>query len=376
MSGIYIHIPFCKQNCHYCDFHFSVSLKDKDALLKALKKELILRKDELIDPVKTIYFGGGTPSILSYDELASLFKTIHENYTIQDKVEVTLEANPDDLTTLFVKDLTKLGVNRLSIGVQSFHDADLQFMNRAHTSIEAINAIKTAQDKGITNITIDLIYGVPDMNLARWENNLNTFSSLHIPHLSSYALTVESGTVLAYAIQKKKVKPINEQQAKAHFDLLRVYMKKQDFIHYELSNFAIKGFLSKHNSSYWKGKQYVGIGPSAHSFNLQSRSWNIANNKKYINSLKNNQLPSEVENLTKTMRYNEYIMTGLRTMWGVNIKRIKNEFGVLYSNYFKSVVKTHLLNNNIHRIDGDKYIISQEKLFLVDGIIADLFFVN
>jgi oxygen-independent coproporphyrinogen-3 oxidase len=326
LSGLYIHIPFCKQKCNYCDFHFSVSVKNKDALLDALKNELIIRKNELNTPIETLYFGGGTPSFLSYDELASLFEIVFSNYQINYDAEITLEANPDDLNLTFLKDLKKLKINRLSIGVQSFYDADLQFMNRAHSAKQAISSIKNAQDIGITNLTIDLIYGIPGLTKEKWESNLNTFLSLQIPHLSSYALTVEAKTVLAHAIKNKKIKPLDEHLAKQHFDLLKKVMSENDYMHYELSNFAKKGFLSKHNTSYWKGKQYLGIGPSAHSYNLKSRSWNIANNSKYIKALENNTLPRETENLTESMRYNEYIMTGLRTIWGVNLKLVKENY--------------------------------------------------
>jgi len=376
LAGLYIHIPFCKQKCNYCDFHFSVSLKNKAELIEALKKELILRKDEVQESVETIYFGGGTPSIFMYDELAGIFEVIQANYSINPKAEITLEANPDDLSLKYLKEIKNLNFNRLSIGVQSFFDADLQFMNRAHTAKEAVFAIENAKELGFQNLTIDLIYGVPNMSLDRWKQNLELFSSLDIPHLSSYALTVEAKTVLAYAIKKKKIKPLDDELAKIHFEFLVDFMKEHSYIQYELSNFAKKGSESKHNTSYWQGKKYLGFGPSAHSFNTTSRSWNVANNSKYIKSLRAGELPSEIEELSKSMQYNEYIMTGLRTIWGVDTNKIKIDFGDQYLSYFNSRNKKYLEKQILYLIDENRVGVHPKKFFLVDGIIADLFCVD
>ncbi|MEN8193140.1 MAG: radical SAM family heme chaperone HemW [Bacteroidota bacterium] len=376
MSGLYIHIPFCKQKCNYCDFHFSVSLRSKEALLEAIKKELVLRKDELKEPIQTIYFGGGTPSLLNISELQDLFKVIHKNYIIDENAEITLEANPDDLSSSYLNVIKKIGVNRLSVGVQSFFDEDLLFMNRSHTSEQSIRAIKEAQSIGFKNITIDLIYGIPGLTPEKWQKNLTIFLELKIPHLSSYALTVEPKTALAHQIKTKKIKALDEKQAKVHFDYLVKFMKQHNYLHYELSNFAKKGFLSKHNTSYWQGKPYLGIGPSAHSYNTSERSWNIANNARYIKSLNKGSLPYQIEELTPSMRYNEYIMTGLRTMWGIDMDKIKHDFDEKYYSYFNKAIQTHLSKNTLQLIENSRVVVAPESLFLVDGIIADLFWVG
>ncbi len=376
MSGLYLHIPFCKQKCNYCDFHFSVSLRNKEALVNAIEKELVLRKNEFNEQIHTIYLGGGTPSILTIDELKGIFKCIHSNYSVAKNAEISLEANPDDLSKSYIKGLKKLGINRLSIGVQSFFDSDLHFMNRAHTSYEAIKAIKDAQDVGVENITIDLIYGIPGLSPAKWQKNLDTFLALDIPHLSSYALTVEPKTVLAHQIKSKKIEALDDELAKAHFDVLLSFMKGNEYLHYELSNFAKEGFLSKHNTSYWQGKSYLGIGPSAHSYNQKSRSWNVANNVAYINTLKEGIRPNKVEYLTMSMRYNEYIMTGLRTMWGISLDTIKKNFGQKYSSYLVKNIQKYLQKGALELVNKNRVVVKTEKFFLVDGIISDLFWVE
>ncbi len=376
MAGLYIHIPFCKQKCHYCDFHFSVSLRNKSALLEALKKEIVLRKNELDETIETIYFGGGTPSLLTVDELGDIFNTINVNYNIVKEAEITLEANPDDLSKAFLTNLKKVGFNRLSIGVQSFFDGDLQFMNRAHTSKEAFDTIKQAQDVGFKNISLDLIYGIPGLSLDKWQQNLETFLSLDIPHLSSYALTVEPKTALAHFIKSKKIEPLDEDLAKAHFDILKEFMKANNFEHYEVSNFAKKDFLSKHNTAYWKGKSYLGIGPSAHSFHTNSRSWNISNNSKYIKAIHENTLPNEVENLSISMRFNEYLLTGLRTSWGIDLKKVKKNFGLQYYDYLMKGCQKHIKNGHLQLAVTELLKVNPESFFLIDGIIADLFWTD
>lgn len=376
MAGLYIHIPFCKQKCHYCDFHFSVSLRSKDVLLAAINKEILLRKDELNEPIESIYFGGGTPSLLSKLELSEVLKSIYANYKVAAIAEITLEANPDDLSQTFLQDLYDLGFNRLSIGVQSFFDADLQFMNRAHTAKEANSSIKMAQKVGFKNITIDLIYGIPGLTEKKWQQNLDTFLSLDIPHLSSYALTVEPKTALAHFIKSKKIAPLDDNLAKAHFEKLKEFMKKHHFMHYEVSNFAKDGWLSKHNTAYWLSKSYLGIGPSAHSFNQNTRSWNVANNARYISALNENKLPNEVENLTTSMRYNEYIMTGLRTIWGVDLNEVKQEFGIKFYDYLLQSSQKHLKNQHLQITPTNCLVVLPQSFFLIDGIIADLFWVD
>ncbi|MDP3353487.1 MAG: radical SAM family heme chaperone HemW [Flavobacteriaceae bacterium] len=374
MAGIYLHIPFCKQACFYCDFHFSVSLKNKDPLLKSLETELVLRKDYLQNsPIETIYFGGGTPSLLSADEIWRLFDVISKNYNLSSDIEFTLEANPDDLTTQKVKELSHTPINRFSIGIQSFFDEDLKFMNRAHTASEADASVKIVQDAGYENITIDLIYGIPNMSADKWKENLNKLFELDVPHLSCYALTVEEKTALNHLIKTNKYPAVSDELAYEHFQILVQETIQQNFIQYELSNFGKEGYFSKHNSSYWMGKSYLGIGPSAHSFNGNSRSWNIANNPKYIKSLSKNELPITTEILTKTNQFNEYLMTGLRTIFGVSLSEIEIRFGLDYKNHLLKQVEKQLNLKQVEIKNNIIYITSKGR-FLTDAILADLFF--
>jgi len=346
-------------------------------LLEALGKELELRKNEAKgEVIETIYFGGGTPSILSYDELVAIFEIIQQNYIISKNAEITLEANPDDLSEAFLKDIKKLGFNRLSIGVQSFFDTDLQFMNRAHTAKESYVSIQKAKKIGFNNISIDLIYGVPNLSNINWKKNLDLFLELEIPHLSSYALTVEPRTVLAHKIKTQTIKPLNDFLAKTHFEILIKTMDQNSIRQYELSNFAIQGFESQHNTSYWKGRKYIGIGPSAHSYNQVSRSWNVSNNAKYIKSLEAGKLPSQSELLSVTMQYNEYIMTGLRTIWGIDLTKIKHTFGDKYYVYCLQQIKKYIEKKQILYIDTNRVVVSKNSLFIVDGIISDLFWID
>ena len=376
MSGIYIHIPFCKQACHYCDFHFSTSLKKKGGMLAALVKELQLRKEELQgQPIETIYFGGGTPSLLSVSELQLLLDTIHKNYRVIENPEVTLEANPDDLSKQQISDYKQTQINRLSIGIQSFFEDDLRSMNRAHNEKEARECLSLAT-KHFDNITIDLIYGIPNMNLEKWDQNLQTAFAYGVPHISSYALTVEPRTALDSFVKNGTYPPMDEALALQHFEHLVSETQKQGFVHYEISNFGKENYFSRHNTSYWQGKSYIGIGPSAHSFNGKQRSWNVANNTKYIKSLEVSELPGEVEILSDKDRFNEYIMTGLRTVWGVSLNKVATEFG--------STFKETLLKNAIPFIENGTLTISVEQeilittqkgKFLVDGIASDLFMI-
>lgn len=329
MAGIYIHIPFCKQACTYCNFHFSTTLNLKDDVLKAIMHELEMQKNYLQSaPIETIYFGGGTPSILSGDEISRIFEHIYKLYPIEQLKECTLEANPDDLNPNYLKALRSTPINRFSIGTQSFRDADLQYMNRAHDAQEADYAIKAAQDAGFPNITIDLIYGTPGLTDADWKYNLAQVAALQIPHFSSYALTVEEGTALASNIKKKKTAPVDAEQAAGQFEILMEQAEVMGYDHYEISNLAKPGKYAVHNTNYWRGLPYLGIGPSAHSFDGKSRRWNIANNALYTKSiLLNNELSYEEEKLTPTEHLNEYIMTSLRTMWGCDLQKIRNEWG-------------------------------------------------
>ena len=385
-GAIYIHIPFCKQACHYCDFHFSTSMKKKEEMVLAIAKEIQLRKSELLDcarsdkndaefwQVETIYFGGGTPSVLTTEEIEFLIAEVYQHYSVVENPEITLEANPDDLTSERIVELSKSPINRLSIGIQSFFEADLTMMNRAHNSVEAQKCLELATQY-FDNISIDLIYGIPGMSNEQWQQNIETALRFGVPHISSYALTVEPKTALNALIQKGKIDAPKDEVAEAHFQILVETLEKNGFIHYELSNFGKENYFSKNNSAYWLGKKYIGIGPSAHSYDGISRSWNVANNALYLKAIQQNQLPNEKEILSTADRYNEYIMTGLRTIWGVALDRIKKEFGQPYLDYLikqsEKFVKDELLaiENNILKP-------TSKGKFLTDGIASDLFYIN
>jgi len=377
MAGIYIHIPFCKQACHYCDFHFSTTLKRKEDLIKAIGKELFLRKEEITEPIETIYFGGGTPSLLTIEELRFLIKEVYKYFEVIDNPEITLEANPDDLTIQQINDLTETKINRLSIGVQSFFEEDLKLMNRAHNADEAKNCIKEAT-KHFDNITIDLIYGIPGMSNERWKENLKIALDFGIPHISSYALTVEPKTALEKFIKTGKIPPVEESVSHNHYLILLEEMEKAGFVNYEFSNFGKEDYFSKANTGYWQGKPYLGIGPSAHSFNGKERSWNVSNNIKYIKSISENILPIEREILSVTDRYNEYIMTGLRTMWGVSLQKVADNFGEKYVDYLLKQAEKPIGEGLIEilPIRNDKTLmITKKGKFLSDGIASNLFYV-
>jgi oxygen-independent coproporphyrinogen-3 oxidase len=375
MSGIYIHIPFCKQACHYCDFHFSTNLKKKDEMVLALAKEIEMRKSEFQDEiVETIYFGGGTPSILQITDLRFLIDSVYKNYKVVENPEITVEANPDDLTENRIVELSKNKVNRLSIGIQSFFEDDLQLMNRAHNVEEAKKCLEIATQY-FNNISIDLIYGVPEMSNEKWLQNIETALSFGVPHISSYALTVEPKTALHSFIQKGIIPPPDDEVAQEHFQILVDKLSENGFIHYELSNFGKENYFSKNNSSYWLGKKYIGIGPSAHSYDGKNRGWNVSNNSLYIKSIQENKLPIEIETLTKTDRYNEYIMTGLRTIWGVSLARIEQEFGKNYLDYLNQQA-AKFIEDHLLFIDDNILRTTKKGKFLSDGIACDLFLLN
>lgn len=375
MGGIYIHVPFCKQACHYCDFHFSTSLKKKDEMIFSLRKELNLRRKEFeSEKVETIYFGGGTPSVLEVEEIVLLINEVKKLYDVIEEVEITLEANPDDLDLQMIQKLAKTPVNRLSIGIQSFFDEDLKIMNRAHNAKDAEESILNAK-KYFDNITIDLIYGMPNMSIERWKENIFKALSFHVPHISSYALTVEHKTALETFINKGKIIPLAEEIVSEHFYSLVEILEQNGFVHYELSNFGKPTFFSKNNSAYWQGKKYIGIGPSAHSFDGKTRSWNVANNAVYIKSLKENKLPLEKEELTLNDQYNEYVMTGLRTIWGVSLDLISEKFGKKFIDHILKESEFHLQEGRLILEDGVLKTTHKGK-FLCDGIASDLFFIN
>lgn len=373
MAGIYIHIPFCKQACHYCDFHFSTSLQHKQALVDAICKEIELRKDYLdTKELSSIYFGGGTPSLLGKDELDSILNTIRKFFTILPDAEITLEANPDDLTQQKTDELKAAGINRLSIGIQSFLDEHLTLMNRSHNSAQAIEGVKNAQRSDINNISIDLIYGLPNLTIEKWEHNLQQAFSLNVQHLSAYCLTVEKKTALNHFIQNKTITLPEEPIVLEQFNMLMEQSAKHGFIHYEISNFCQEGMYAKHNSSYWKNANYLGIGPSAHSYNGNSRQWNGSNNALYIKGIEENKPAFEKEILSDADKFNEYIMTGLRTIWGIDLSFIKHTYG-------EEILKSMLTETNPYIKDGyvqqnkETVTLTHKGKFIADKIASDLF---
>ena len=375
MSGIYIHIPFCKKACHYCDFHFSTSFKHKDQMINSLKHEILIRNRELKDEkIESIYFGGGTPSVLNIREINSLIETVYDNYLVNDSVEITLEANPDDLTDEKILELFNSRVNRLSIGVQSFFEKDLKLMNRSHTSNQAMNCIKSAV-KYFDNISVDLIYGIPGLDNSRWKENIEILISHNISHISAYALTVEPKTALKKYIDNGIIAPIDDSQSQEQFHILLDVLEDHNYENYELSNFAKNNLYSVNNSAYWTRKKYIGIGPSAHSFNGNNRFWNIKNNLKYIESIKNNIIPNEKEVLSAIDKFNEMVMFGLRTSKGISFTDIENEFGSIYKNKLINNSQNHIANELL-LIKNDFLYITRKGKFLSDGIASDLFMLN
>lgn len=374
MAYLYIHIPFCKKKCSYCNFHFSTSLKQKDEMILAILKEIRLRKKEIKNPLNTIYFGGGTPSILSEKELNLIFDEIYKLFKTSDNPEITLEANPDDLDKEYLSILKKSPVNRLSIGVQSFFDSDLELMRRIHNGKMSENAIKEAHNHGFKNITIDLIYGSPTTTHKMWEENLQKTIELNIPHISSYALTVEPKTILQHQIVHQKTENIDEDKQQLQFNFMVDFLTKNGFKHYEISNFGKPDYISRHNSSYWLGKTYLGIGPSAHSFDGKNRSWNINNNTKYLKAIKGNQLPLEIEYLTEKDRINELSMLGIRTEYGINLEKINSEFSEKLVTAWMNLMEKQLHENKLYLEDNRVYL-SPNYRFFADGIASELFIV-
>lgn len=372
MSGLYVHIPYCAKLCYYCDFHFSLNLKTRKDFVDAVCKELQLRKDFFSTPIETLYFGGGTPSLLTHDELERIFSSIRQNFQIVPNAEISFECNPDDLTASYCENLLKLGVNRLSIGIQSFYDDDLLLLNRRHSAKTAQNAVKTAQNTGFQNITIDLIYGLPNMTLERWKKNLDEAAKLNVQHLSAYSLMVEEHTALHKFVRTGKFILPSEESVLEQFNYLIDWAQANDFEQYEISNFAKNGMYSKHNTSYWTGKPYLGVGPSAHSFDGEKRYWNIAHNAKYIESLSNGVIPCETEILTTKDKYNELIMTGLRTKQGVNESVITQKFPQEYIQNF-IFCKNKFLEQNLLQENGTFVSLTRKGIMVSDMIMSEFF---
>lgn len=343
-------------------------------MVEAICKELLLRKEEMREEIQTIYFGGGTPSLLSERELHQLFETIYQHYSVAENTEITLEANPDDLSKNRIIQISKSPINRLSIGIQSFFEEDLKLMNRAHSVSEAEQSIAMAKEH-FSNISIDLIYGMPQMIKQRWLQNLGKAFDLEVPHISCYALTVEPKTALKTFIEKGLIPPVEDETAQEHHQLLVSETEKRGYVNYEFSNFGKPGFESQNNLAYWQGKSYLGVGPSAHSFTGATRSWNVANNSKYLKEIEAGKLPLERETLSKKDRYNEYVMTRLRTMWGINLSEVENTFGKKYREYVLHQAELHIKNKLLVEENGFLKV-SKKGKFLSDGIASDLFLVN
>lgn len=375
MAGIYIHVPFCATRCTYCDFFSSTHLTDKQRYVQQVLSELALRKTYLPDePIQTIYFGGGTPSQLSIQELDQILNRIYQLYTVSADAEITLEANPDDLTLEYIKGLAHLPFNRASMGVQSFKDKDLKFLNRRHTALQALRAVENCQAAGLTNLSIDLIYGLPNQTLGAWEENLKQALSLRVPHLSAYHLIYEEGTVLYRLKEAGRVSSVDEEVSLSMFTALIDAFVSANYLHYEISNFAQPGFVSQHNSAYWSGKPYLGIGPSAHSYDGVNRAWNIASLSAYIEAMEQCKPALEVEVLSDSAQYNDFILTGLRTMWGVNVAEIERLFGERMALYCKKQAAPYI-KGGLLCFSDNVLTLSRQGIFVSDGVMSDLMFV-
>lgn len=373
MAGLYIHIPFCKKACHYCDFHFTQSIGQIDDMVDAIAKELVMQKDFLgNDTVYTIYFGGGTPSLLEGEHLKRLMGVIQHEYSLSSNPEVTLEGNPDDLTEAKLSTFFDHGINRLSIGVQSFNDNKLKWMNRQHTSKEAVDTFHNARRIGYENISLDLIYALPHADHDLWLKDLENIIALRPEHISSYCLTIEPKTAFGNWLQKGKIKPINEDFAAEQFEILLERLSKQGYDQYEISNFSLPGYESQHNSAYWKDEKYLGIGPSAHSYNGKFRKANVANNGKYLKGMSEDKIPIEVITLTREDQINEYLLTSLRTKWGCDLKLLKSKYAIdlvrIHEKYLDRISDEGLLYED----DGFLILTNAGKLF-ADKIASDLF---
>jgi oxygen-independent coproporphyrinogen-3 oxidase len=374
MSGIYIHIPFCKKACHYCNFHFSTQIQQLEEFVDALLKEMVLQKDYLSDPIETLYLGGGTPSLLQPVHFEKIMNGLHTHYNLSALKEFTIEANPDDINLEKTKLWKNIGINRLSIGIQSFQKEALAWMNRAHDSKQSMFAIEQVKAAGIHNISTDLIYGTPHLSDEALLKDISILNKFEIPHISCYALTVEEKTALYHLIQENKIENVDSEKQARHFEILVDSLNNLGYEHYEISNYAKPGQRSIHNSNYWKGISYLGLGPSAHSYNNISRQWNIANNSLYIKSINEGILPCEVEQLDLSNKYNEFMMIRLRLIEGVDMQEIQNRFGEAYLQHSNAILAPFLLNGKIEKTKSG-FAIAKHARFLADGIASDFFIV-
>ena len=376
MAGIYIHVPFCAKRCLYCDFYSNTEMSYKEPYLVALQQEMELRKEYLSgETIETIYFGGGTPSQLQAADFSRIFDTINRLFRVSDDSEITLEANPDDLQPAYVGMLRQFPFNRISMGVQSFDDDDLRFLNRRHDSRQAVRAVELCREAGITNLSIDLIYGLPGQTVGRWERNLEAAIRLDVPHLSAYHLIYEEGTALYKLLEAGRVTPVEESVSVDLFTLLIDRLTAAGFLHYEISNFARPGCFSRHNSSYWLGKSYLGLGPSAHSYNQQERMWNVSSLPIYIAGMEQGIPNVEREPLPLETRYNDFIITGLRTMWGIDLEEMERRFGKRLADYCRQEAATYL-RRGLLSLKGSVMTLSRAGVFVSDGIMSDLLWVD
>jgi oxygen-independent coproporphyrinogen-3 oxidase len=374
MSGIYLHIPFCKKACHYCNFHFSTSMRHADKMIDAIHAELQLRKKEAQRPVETIYFGGGTPSVLSKEHIVGMLDQVHQHYDVIQSPEITLEANPDDLTLEYMQALQEAGINRLSIGIQSFHDSELKLMNRAHNASQALSSVTLAK-KEFDNVSIDLLFGNPNTTLDDWKRNLDLALQLEVPHISSYALTLEPKTALERFVDKGVVSLLDENVVEAQFHHLVDTLTQAGYDHYELSSFGKPGYHSQNNTGYWQGKTYLGIGPSAHGFDGNQRYWNVSNNASYMQQITKGELPQTIEKLSVVDIFNESIMIGLRASWGVSLQAMENKLGLRYRQHLEDQAKRFMDEGLLH-IENNALKTTRKGAFLADGISAELFLID
>lgn len=375
MAGIYIHIPFCKSACHYCNFHFSTQTKYIDDFTSALLQEIVMQKDYLQAPIETLYFGGGTPSLLAGKTIEKVVARLRSNFDFADSIEFTIEANPDDITLEKALEWKSIGINRLSIGIQSFQQHSLAWMNRAHSVEQSHDAIVSVQRAGFENISADLIYGTPHLSDADLMDDIKWLKHYNIPHISCYALTVEEKTALHTLIAKKKMSGVNPEHQARHFEIIVDELTNDHFEHYEISNFAQPGLRSQHNSNYWKGIPYLGLGPSAHSFNKVSRQWNVSNNHLYMQSVKLGTLPIEIEDLDLTTQFNEYMMTSSRLLEGFSLQHIQDQFGESYLQHATLIAKQYVSNNQMSET-ASGYALSKNARFFADGIASDFFIIS